>query len=80
LNDELGVRPAKQTMAVYAQIRADCRDSLTTLGVLGELREEASARSLVPGRLDDLRRVLVSLHNQMGKALSEMEELLTRPN
>jgi DNA-binding SARP family transcriptional activator len=79
LNDELGVRPAKQTVAVYAQIRADCLDGVTSYGALGEVPETAAAQSSVPGRLDDLQRVLVSLHNQMTKALSEMEELLTDP-
>jgi hypothetical protein len=74
LNEELGVHPAKQTVAVYDQIRADCLDCVPIGGSSKVLPKTASLPPSNSGRLEDLRRALAALHDQIGKALTVMEE------
>lgn len=73
LNDELGVHPAKRTVAVYEQIRADCLNVATTRDTVEHLVATVPVSPQDPGRLDDLRHALAGLHDQIGRILGVIE-------
>jgi DNA-binding SARP family transcriptional activator len=79
LDEELGVRPARRTVAVYEQIRADSLDDATFLGVVGDPVERVPASGYLPEHRHELQRALTSLHEQIVRTLSALEESLPNP-
>lgn len=75
LEEELEVRPARSTVALYQQIRADRLD--VTAPAPSEVHTvPKSATSGVPGYMKNLREVLVDLQCQAQRAIESIESTL----
>ncbi len=75
LNKELGVKPAKQTIALYKQIRADQLDGLTPVPVKsGQVTNTLLFNVL--GRLKQIQTVLTDTQHQVEQDIEAVEKAL----
>jgi DNA-binding SARP family transcriptional activator len=79
LNEELGVKPAKRTVALYEQMRADqfegLKPSLTTVPNAPS-RADSPPVSEVMERLRQLRALLSDIHRQVQKEIQAVDLVL----
>jgi len=81
LKEELGVEPAKRTMELWEQIRADHLENVSpepTSGILGAMPaiEPGHAAFLVLKRMRRLRTVLLKIQHRVTRDIQEVDTLL----
>lgn len=79
LDEELGVKPAKRTVALYEQIRADQLDGPTPAPAEADTVPDATTPSLpkVLGRLKELQAVLADAQRQVQQDIETVELALS---
>lgn len=75
LSEELDVQPAKNTVAMYEQIRADRSAAVTSLSDLGRQEPEKSASTLIEalGRVEQLGTILADMQLQITQLQREIQ-------